>query len=237
MKERLNEFNSSHWVEEEANMEHYDHLLKQKQRGEKNDAAYKRNYLLKLRELEALITSTSTHESTINEAELSLLNVNKEIGALSELIGISRKRDNTPMLKEQGRTHRKEHSVMDLPYYRPPGEMSARTRNEKTMTEILCEYVKLPNRKWSSISNIMLIHRNSAVANTNKRPSILPNRQERLNSSSNTAQPDKNCLLKISQYPFMQWAVGLIFVGLGSFLIYSASGGENGISGLNGKYR
>lgn len=77
---RVEQFSrQENFIVEEIHFEHYEELKKQRDAIGKYEPIYKRNYLMKLKELETLVNSLSKHDKIIHENEANILNMRNEI--------------------------------------------------------------------------------------------------------------------------------------------------------------
>jgi hypothetical protein len=92
---------TENYIAEEIHYERYEELKRQREVVGKYEGVYKRNYLLKLKELEALINNISKQDRIIQETEANVVNVRMEIDTISQLIGAQRKRFHSSLLSKK----------------------------------------------------------------------------------------------------------------------------------------
>ena len=67
------------YVQVEIHFDRFEELKKQRETIGKYEPVYKRNYLMKLKELDALVNSIGKQERIIQETQTSILSVRQEI--------------------------------------------------------------------------------------------------------------------------------------------------------------
>lgn len=108
---RVEQFSrQENFIAEEIHLEHYEELKKQRDAIGKYEPIYKRNYLMKLKELETLVNSLTKHDKIIHENEANILAMRSEIEAISGLVGAQRKRFYSSMASKK-----KERSSREKP--------------------------------------------------------------------------------------------------------------------------
>lgn len=88
------------YIAEEENLERFEELQAQKEQLSKYESVYKRNYLMKLKELENLVSSISKHDQIIQETTGNIQNMRNEIDTISSMVRVNRKRNSVSMLQE-----------------------------------------------------------------------------------------------------------------------------------------
>jgi hypothetical protein len=124
------------FIAEEIHLEHYEELRKQRDAIGKYEPIYKRNYLMKLKELETLVNSLTKHDKIIHENEANILAMRNEIETISAMVGAQRKRFYSSVAtKKKERSSREKPSGLteleDAPNTTIPILLGNQTSNDK----------------------------------------------------------------------------------------------------------
>lgn len=101
---RVEQFsNGENYVQEEIHFERYEELKKQREVIGKYEPVYKRNYLMKLKELDGLVNNIAKQEKIIQDTQVNILAVRQEIETITQLVGQQQRKryHSTTMAKKQ----------------------------------------------------------------------------------------------------------------------------------------
>ena len=132
---RVEQFSrTENYIAEEIHFEHYEELKKQKETISKYEPIYKRNYLMKLRELENIVHSLAKQDRIITETETSIVSVRTEIDLINQLVGTQRKRYQSSLqAKKQEKLSTTQHPLE--PAEQSPADLPPQPTNDKNMEE------------------------------------------------------------------------------------------------------
>lgn len=131
---RMEQFaRQENFIAEEIHFEHYSELRKQKEAIQKYEPIYKRNYLMKLKDLEALVNSIAKHDKVIQETEASILTMRSETEAISSLVGAQRKRYHSSLLpsRKPERPEQPHNETLPVVLANPAPTPTSNDKNER----------------------------------------------------------------------------------------------------------